>query len=67
MDNMNTQTQHTAQLLEWWGNEADGFPGDFSLWLLYRIETGESENLEMDLQTLNDELRVNAKNSRNYE
>jgi len=64
---MITQTQHTAQLLEWWGNEADGFPGDFSLWLLYRIETGESENLEMDLQTLNDELRVNAKNSRNYE
>ena len=64
---MTTQTQHTAQLLEWWGNEADGFPGEFSLWLLYRIETGESENLEMDLQTLNDELRVNAKNSRNYE
>jgi len=64
---MITQKQHTAQLLEWWGNEADGFPGDFSLWLLYRIETGESENLEMDLQTLNDELRVNAKNSRNYE
>jgi hypothetical protein len=67
MDNMTTQKQHTAQLLEWWGNEADGFPGDFSLWLLYRIETGESENLEMDLQTLNDELRVNAKNSKNYE
>ncbi len=64
---MTTQTQHTAQLLEWWGNEADGFPGEFSLWLLYRIETGESENLEMDLQTLNDELRVNAKNSKNYE
>ncbi len=64
---MTTQTQHTAQLLEWWGNEADGFPGDFSLWLLYRIEAGESENLEMDLQTLNNELRETAKKSISYE
>lgn len=64
---MTTQTQHTAQLLEWWGNEADGFPGDFSLWLLQRIETGESENLEMDLQTLNNELRETAKKSISYE
>lgn len=51
---------HLEQLEQWWGESADSFPGDFVEWLFNRINAGESESLEADLECLVNELKINA-------
>lgn len=51
---------HLQQLEEWWGDAADAFPGPFELWLFNRINDGESEDIEADIECLVYELKINA-------
>ena len=60
MENQNTNTmKHLEQLELWWGEAADSFPGSFASWLLERIESEESEDIDADIECLVYELRKN--------
>ena len=48
---------HFEQLEQWWGEAADDFPGSFASWLLERIESEESEDIDADIECLVYELR----------
>ena len=50
---------HLEQLELWWGEAADSFPGSFASWLLERIESEESEDIDADIECLVYELRKN--------
>ena len=49
--------QHKAQLEQWWGEQADSFPGEFSTWLLNRIKDKMEES---DLDHLFEDIMVYA-------
>mgnify|MGYP007096395790 CR=1 FL=1 len=58
-EEVEAKMKHLEQLELWWGEAADSFPGSFASWLLERIESEESEDIDADIECLVYELRKN--------